>query len=592
MSIVKQIGIGNVGQVLGILALLFAFWWANGSLNEIHRQVEDSGHRTSARIDEMSEAFKDTLATLVAEAEKTGKSEIITAAHQDALNRIAADNKQFHVDQVNNTNTVGDLVDAALELAIWTMVARVLWQLLVLGYFMAVAQFSLKRPLDQIIVAAGRLGDGELDVEIPNTKRGDEIGKMALALEEWKQNAIERKILRDQQDAQERQAEKTRKRESFAMAEDLKGVTNRAINQVKQAAALMQTTANNMRDGAERGNAQAAQAAEAAGAAYEDVRLTTDSLAEMATAINEITNQVTDNSRVAGEAVGHAARAGQLIQELDTTTREIGEAGQIIRDIAEQTNLLALNATIEAARAGDAGKGFAVVASEVKNLSQQTSSATETIGGQVDAIQRATHATVDILKTISETIGRIDKSASDVAKLMEQQAKSTGIISDRMSQAAEEVQQVVNGIEVVTKESETTRTLADSVNTTSGELNEQVDRFGRDVERGIDETSGQQRKHKRHEIEMTASVLIEGETERGCAVHNLSLSGASFDLHGVETHEGQAVSVNIEGLGKINGTTARVSEDGDIPVRFVDVSPEHEIGLQKLIEEAQYMSAA
>ncbi len=589
MSIVKQIGIGNVGQVFGILALLFAFWGTNGSFTEIHNQVDKSGQRTSAQIDEMTNAFKSTLETLVAEA---GGSDKIAAAHKSALTQIDEFGKQFHADQKDNTSVVGALVDSALDDGVLTMSGRVIMQLLVLGYFIWIAQFSLKRPLNQIIDAAGKLGDGQLDVEIPNTKRGDEIGKMALALEEWKQNAIERKQMRLEQDTQEHQAERSRKRQSFDMADDLKGVTNRAVNQVKQAAAVMQSTANNMREVAERGSAQANQAAAAASAAYKDVRMTTDSLGDMSMTINDITGQVAENSRIASEAVQHAAQAGDLIHKLDTTTQEISEAGQIIRDIAEQTNLLALNATIEAARAGDAGKGFAVVASEVKNLSAQTSSATETINGQVEAIQQATGATVDILKIISDTIGRIDRSASEVTEMMNEQAKSTGAISDRMSQAATEVEQAVTGIEAVTKESENTRTLADNVNKTSRELTEQVDKFGHEVERGIDETSGQKRDHKRHELEITAAVMIDGQSESGCAVHNLSLGGASFDLHGVETSEGQTVQITFEGLERINGLTARVSDDGDIPVRFLDVSTNEKAGLQRIIEEAQYLTAA
>ena len=82
-----------------------------------------------------------------------------------------------------------------------------------------------------------------------------------------------------------------------------------------------------------------------------------------------VSDEMRYTSKVAKDAVEQVSNAGGLIEKLRQTTREIGEAGQLISDIATQTNLLALNATVEAARAGEAGKGFAVVATELKGLS-------------------------------------------------------------------------------------------------------------------------------------------------------------------------------------------------------------------------------
>lgn len=62
----------------------------------------------------------------------------------------------------------------------------------------------------------------------------------------------------------------------------------------------------------------------------------------------------------------------QMVTELSDSMTEITTALQGITNISEQTNLLALNAAIEAARAGEHGRGFSVVADEVRKLAEES----------------------------------------------------------------------------------------------------------------------------------------------------------------------------------------------------------------------------
>jgi hypothetical protein len=130
----------------------------------------------------------------------------------------------------------------------------------------------------------------------------------------------------------------------------------------------------------------------------------------MTSSVTEISRQVQESSRIAGEAVAQAKKTDSRINALSQAAGRIGDVVKLITAIAEQTNLLALNATIEAARAGEAGRGFAVVASEVKALASQTAKATEEIGSQIGAMQAATGESVAAIKEIGGTIGRISKS--------------------------------------------------------------------------------------------------------------------------------------------------------------------------------------
>jgi methyl-accepting chemotaxis protein len=167
---------------------------------------------------------------------------------------------------------------------------------------------------------------------------------------------------------------------------------------------------------------------------------------ELSSSVNEISRQVQESARMAGEAVTQARTTTERVSELSIAATRIGDVVELINTIAGQTNLLALNATIEAARAGEAGRGFAVVASEVKTLAEQTAKATGEISQQISGIQTATQESVNAIRDISATIERLSEVSSTIAAAVEEQGAATQEISRNVQQAAHGTQQVSTNI--------------------------------------------------------------------------------------------------------------------------------------------------
>ncbi len=157
---------------------------------------------------------------------------------------------------------------------------------------------------------------------------------------------------------------------------------------------------------------------------------------QLGASIREIAESSTEAAKVASSAAHEAAATNDTVHQLGEASQQIGAVIKTITSIAEQTNLLALNATIEAARAGSAGKGFAVVAGEVKELAQQTATATTDIARRIEAIQQTTDDAVAAIEQITATVSTINDYQLTIASAVEEQTATTAEISRGVAEAA------------------------------------------------------------------------------------------------------------------------------------------------------------
>ncbi len=294
---------------------------------------------------------------------------------------------------------------------------------------------NISRPVVAMAKAMRELAVGNFGVQLPGLERGDEVGQMAHAVEEFKVQAVA-KAERDTAEREEKNRElaAARRAELYSLAERFETAVGNIIENVGLASSELENSAVILT----KSSASTQQLSTVVAAASEETSTNVQSVAsateEMAGSVNEI------------GAVDQAEKTDARIAELSLAANRIGDVTKLITTIAEQTNLLALNATIEAARAGDAGRGFAVVAQEVKALAAQTAKATSEISTQIAGIQAATQDSVLAIKEISGTIGRVSEIAAAIAAAIEEQGAATQEIARNVQQAALGSTQVATSI--------------------------------------------------------------------------------------------------------------------------------------------------
>ncbi|MEP1331002.1 methyl-accepting chemotaxis protein [Pseudophaeobacter sp.] len=506
---------GPTNEFLGVLALqipvaILSAMSNNidglGETTEIFIVGDDNLARTESRFEGGHEVLQELSARDHITAALDGKSHFYEAAIGLNGHEVVSYTNPVGLDYANWAMIVEQDVDELMApvnkkrnlLIVITLVVTAI--LSVLGALFA---RSITKPIVRICANMADVSAGQLDADVPDAKRGDEvgeIGKTLVAMQEKLRTARSAEEARADQQKQQQHVVETLSaglvrlsqgdfssdiREAFGSDhEALRADFNKTVSTLNDTVSKVVDAADSIRNGASeisqssddlshRTESQAATLEETA-AALEELTASVKSAAEGARSVEGIMAEAKQEAEASGEVVQSAVSA---MTEIEQSSSHIGQIIGVIDDIAFQTNLLALNAGVEAARAGEAGRGFAVVASEVRALAQRSSDAAMEIKTLIGDSSKQVERGVDLvgkagdaLQSITERVGHISKLVSDIAEGAVEQSTGLNEINTGVTQLDQVTQQNAAMVEEATA-------AGHLLNTDAGELTNLVSQF-------------------------------------------------------------------------------------------------------------------
>jgi methyl-accepting chemotaxis protein len=357
---------------------------------------------------------------------------------------------------------------------------------------------QIRLPLLQMIDAMTRIGDGSLDTHVPCVGRQDEIGRIADALNKFRNDA---KRLRETEAeaARERRANEiaaARRNEEAAAANaereralqavgkalaqlSAKKLGHRMTEDVPEAYRKVKEDFNSTARQLEGAVQEVAHCVGLIGASISQITQAADDLTarmgQQACSLEEASSALQSNTVAIKQSAGGAEEASAIVgstraeaekgskivrgavdsmQRIEKSSESIGQIVGLIDEIAFQTNLLALNAGVEAARAGEAGRGFTVVAAEVRALAQRATGAAKEIKALISTssaeVQRGVGLVSQTAQSLENILGEMIKADAVVASIASRStelAASTAEINAAVGQIDQNTQKNVAAVE-------------------------------------------------------------------------------------------------------------------------------------------------
>lgn len=311
---------------------------------------------------------------------------------------------------------------------------------IIITFYIGLKSFKIiGKPLNVLAANASKISEGDLDIDIPETDRKDEIGILT--------NAFVNMInsLRNLT----KQITDSSNTINDSATQILSNISDLASSSSETATAISETTVT---------VEQARQATNLSNQKTKEVSERSQKSAEIAELGRNSTQKTVDGINKIGQQMDSIA--GNIIK-LSEQSKAIGEIITSVNDLAEQSNLLAVNAAIEAARAGEHGKGFVVVAQEIRNLAEQSKKATAQVKNILDEIQNSINVSVLATEQGSKSVTTGIELASQAGQAIEELADSINLAAEAAMQIAASSQEQEVGMNQIATAMENIKNASD-----------------------------------------------------------------------------------------------------------------------------------